>query len=201
MKRHINKPEANKETVSTGCLPLIILILMIIVILLVSYRNIKRDFFNIINGAADVQGFFSDIEESYIKNITSPDFIMPLNGNITSPYGERLNPFDNTTKEKHTGIDIDTNITTDVSASADGKVEKTGFDERFGNYIIIRHNKIYSTCYAHLEKPLVKTGDVVKSGEIIAIAGETGNATGKHLHFEIRKEEERVDPLKYLLSR
>lgn len=199
MKRQRQKQE---EYIATGggCLTFIVIILLITFIAVFSVKSTKQGLFNVINRTADVGAFFKDVKASYEKNITSPDFSLPLDGNITSPFGERLNPFDNNTKEKHTGIDIDTNITTDVIASADGEVEKIGFDERFGNYLILRHNNTYSTCYAHLEAVNVKEKDKVKKGNKIAVAGETGNATGKHLHFEIRKGEERVDPQKYIIN-
>lgn len=199
MKRQRQKQE---EYIATGggCLTFIVIILLITSIAVFSVKSTKQGLFNVINRTADVGAFFKDVKASYEKNITSPDFSLPLDGNITSPFGERLNPFDNNTKEKHTGIDIDTNITTDVIASADGEVEKIGFDERFGNYLILRHDKTYSTCYAHLEAVNVKEKDKVKKGNKIAVAGETGNATGKHLHFEIRKGEERVDPQKYIIN-
>ncbi len=203
MKRNERKPQkiqSNEERqgVRMGCLPFIIITLLIMAVVLFSYKGIKRDVLNIISGAADVECFFKDVRYSYQKNISSPDFIMPMDGNITSPFGERQNPFDPTQKEKHTGIDIDTNITTEVFSSQSGTVKKVGVDERFGNYIIIQHNDIFATCYAHLEETLVKENTKVKKGEKIGIAGETGRATGKHLHFEIRKEDERVDPQKYI---
>ncbi len=201
-KTQRNSNSHNKEqpqkAMKIGCLPFLILILIIFIIITFSYKGMKRDISNIFSGAADVECFFKDVKNSYLKNISSPDFILPLDGNITSPFGERKNPFDNTVTEKHTGIDIDTNITTDVFSSESGEIKKSGFDERFGNYIIIQHNDIYSTCYAHLEGALVKEGEKVEKGQKIGIAGETGRATGKHLHFEIRKDEERVDPQKYL---
>lgn len=183
-----------------GCLTFILLITVIAGILIFSLQKTKQGFFNVLNHTADVGAFVDDVKVSYEKNITSPNFSSPLDGNITSPFGERINPNDNTTKEKHTGIDIDTNLSFNVVASADGKVEKIGFDERFGNYIIIRHNETYSTCYAHLETIKAEENDDIKKGNLIGIAGDSGNATGKHLHFEIRKDDERVDPQKYIFK-
>ncbi len=203
MKRNTQKlkkvqNEQTQKNIKIGCMPFLILILIILTIIIFSYKGMKRDISNIIYGAADVECFFKEVKQSYQKNISSPDFILPLDGNITSPFGERKNPFDPSLTEKHTGIDIDTNITTDVFSSEKGTVEKTGFDERFGNYIIIRHDDIYRTCYAHLEGALVKENEKIEKGQKIAIAGETGRATGKHLHFEIRRKEERVDPQKFI---
>ncbi len=201
MKRNqqkIQQQTNESENRKSGCLTAFIIFFLITVLILFSYKSLKRDISNIISGAADVNGFFEDIKHSYKKNITSPDFILPLNGNITSFFGERKSPFDENVTEMHTGIDIDTNISTDVFSSEKGVVSKAGYDERMGNYLIIKHNDIYSTCYAHLEGAIVKENDEVEKGEKIAVAGETGRTTGKHLHFEIRREEERMDPMKYL---
>lgn len=197
MKRPRQKQE---EYIASGggCLTFLILILILSGIFIFAFHSTKQGFFNIINKNADVSTFVSEVKESYEKNISSPEFTVPLEGNITSPFGERINPNNQNEKEMHTGIDIDTNLGFNVTASAEGTVEKIGYDERFGNFVILRHTKTYSTCYAHLENVAIKEKEKVKSGELIGTAGETGNATGKHLHFEIRKGDERVDPQKYI---
>lgn len=199
MKRPHQKQE---EYIASGggCLTFILVVTLILGIVIFGIQSAKQGFFNILNRTADVGAFADDIRASYEKNITSPSFSVPLDGNITSPFGERINPNDGTTKENHTGIDIDTNLSFNVTASADGEVEKVGFDERFGNFVIIRHTKTYSTCYAHLEEVKVKEKAKIKKGNLVGTAGDTGNATGKHLHFEIRKNDERVDPQKYIFK-
>lgn len=199
MKRPHQKQE-EYITAGGGCLTFILVIILIFGAVIFGMQSSKQGFFNILNRTADVGAFVEDVKASYEKNITSPDFAVPLEGNITSPFGERINPNDNTTTEKHTGIDIDTNLSLKVTASADGEVQKVGFDERFGNFVILRHNKTYSTCYAHLEEVKVTEKEKIKKGRLVGIAGETGNATGKHLHFEIRKGDERVDPQKYIFK-
>lgn len=148
-------------------------------------------------GEADIGQFLKDVTASYQKNLTYPDFIYPLDGTITSPFGERMNPITNQ-PEEHTGIDIDVNQGTNVKAAADGTILKVGVDERFGNYIIISHNEVFTTCYAHLEQASRQEGEAVLQGDMIGIAGQTGNSTGPHLHFEIRKEEKRMNPVPFL---
>lgn len=70
----------------------------------------------------------------------------------------------------------------------------------YGNYVIIEHNDTYRTLYAHLKNVTVKKGERVKRGAIIGYMGNTGNAYGAHLHFEVRKNDKRIDPTKYIDS-
>lgn len=195
MKRENKK--LKEPTNGAGCLPFFVVVIVITAILFMGKSAFKKDFNYFIRGEADIKGFFSDIKNSYLENMTYPDFIMPLSGNITSPFGNRIHPITNT-QEKHTGIDIDINAGYDVKASSDGEIIKQATDERLGNYIIIKHKGSYFTCYAHLDSFKSAEGEYVKSGDIIGVAGSSGQVTGPHLHFEIRKGEERVDPLKYI---
>jgi murein DD-endopeptidase MepM/ murein hydrolase activator NlpD len=73
-----------------------------------------------------------------------------------------------------------------------------GRSANYGNYIILRHKNNFQTLYAKCQKILVKEGQPVKSGGIIALCGSTGLSTGPHLHFELRKDGEPVDPVKYM---
>ena len=180
-----------------GCLTFLLLIITVTAILTFSGGGIKKDFAYLMKGDANVFKFFDDIKKSYSENMTYPDFGIPLSGNITSAFGERIHPITNT-REMHTGVDIDINAGTDVLSAGNGIVKKTGTDERFGNYLIIEHNTSFSTCYAHLEEILKEEGDTVSKGDKIGIAGETGLATGKHLHFEVRKGEDRVNPQTFI---
>ena len=181
----------------TGCLPIIIFILALVVILASGQTTFRKNLDYFMRGEADIGQFVKEVTASYQKNLTYPAFSYPLGGTLTSPFGERINPITQQT-EQHTGIDIDINAGTDVKAAADGIISKVGTDERFGNYIIISHNEQFTTCYAHLEQATKQEGESVKQGDIIGIAGNTGNTTGPHLHFEIRKGEKRVNPIPFL---
>ncbi|MBQ7499873.1 MAG: M23 family metallopeptidase [Clostridia bacterium] len=125
--------------------------------------------------------------------------VFPLDGEITSYFGTRKDPFGSDSVETHLGIDIAGG--TDIYACSDGQVEKVGESESYGNYIVIRHNEKVESLYAHCEKIFVSGGDSVAAGDVIAKAGKTGNATGVHLHFEIRVNGNRVDPLDYVIYR
>ena len=148
-------------------------------------------------GEADVGAFLSDMEVSYQTHLTYPDFMMPISGSITSPFGERFNPLSNQS-EHHTGIDIDIAADNQVKAAANGVVAKIGVDERFGNYIILSHSGTFSTCYAHLESVSVTEGTQLSKGAPIGIGGASGTVTAPHLHFEIRKGEKRMNPMLFL---
>ncbi len=126
-------------------------------------------------------------------------FFWPLEGKISSQFGRRgLLGF-------HPGIDIPAPNGTPIRAAADGLVvASAGSLEGYSGYgriIIIEHGDGLRTIYAHNKKNLVRAGECVKIGDIIAEVGSSGDASGPHLHFEIRKNGKPVNPLKYLPSK
>lgn len=118
-------------------------------------------------------------------------FIFPVSGRITSYFGKRDGEF-------HSGIDITQDEGAPIKASCDGVVSYSNVMEGYGNVVILLHKDGFSTLYSHCKKALVKTGENVKQGDIIALVGKTGKATASHLHFEIRKNGIPQDPLLYL---
>ncbi|MFI3207253.1 MAG: peptidoglycan DD-metalloendopeptidase family protein [Clostridia bacterium] len=98
----------------------------------------------------------------------------------------------------HKGIDIAANYGEEVVASESGYVEEVYASSSWGNNILISHNNIYQTRYAHLSGFAVEVGDYVEQGQVIGYIGSTGNSTGNHLHYEIYFMGERVDPYPYL---
>lgn len=121
--------------------------------------------------------------------------IWPVTGTITSDFGNRGH-------RMHDGIDIAAPRGTPVRAAAAGEVVYS--DNRlsgYGRLIIIRHTGDLFTAYAHNQRNLVARGDKVKQGEIIARVGQTGRASGPHLHFEVRRGPTPVNPLVYLPRR
>ncbi|MCK5768184.1 MAG: LysM peptidoglycan-binding domain-containing protein [Candidatus Atribacteria bacterium] len=123
------------------------------------------------------------------------DFIWPVRGRVTSLYGQRIL---NGRTEFHTGIDIGSPTGTKIVAAESGKVSYAGYMRGYGNIVIISHNGGYSTVYAHNSVNLVKKGQSVKKGSAVGKVGRTGNATGPHLHFEIRLSGKPRNPLPYL---
>ncbi len=117
---------------------------------------------------------------------------------VTSDYGTRIHPITKT-KKFHKGIDIGAPQGTDVLAAADGKVVTAGWNSGgYGYYITINHGSGVVTLYGHNSKLLVKAGDTVKKGQVIAKVGSTGNSTGPHIHFEVLVNGSVVNPYNYL---
>lgn len=124
----------------------------------------------------------------------------PAGKYITSYYGYRTHPI--TGKwTMHSGIDIGAAGGTNILASEDGVVVTVIYGTTgYGYYVIVYHggDKGYSTLYAHCSKILVKVGDQVRRGQVIALVGTTGSSTGNHLHFEVRQNGATVNPLDYV---
>ncbi len=133
----------------------------------------------------------------------SAAIVFPLDGNITSLFSYRINPFydpasgEEPTYEFHRGIDISASKSRDILASADGTVTYTGYDPGYGYHIIIEH-EAFESLYAHCDTLFVSAGDIVRAGDSIAVAGSTGRSTGPHLHFEIRVDGLPADPLDFV---
>lgn len=109
-------------------------------------------------------------------------------GAVTSEFGWRWG-------KRHEGIDIGLPVGSDVKAADGGVVTLAAYSSSYGNYVIIDHGGNMSTLYAHNSKLLVKKGDKVYKGQIIAKSGNTGRSTGPHLHFEVRKNGVPQNPL------
>jgi murein DD-endopeptidase MepM/ murein hydrolase activator NlpD len=124
--------------------------------------------------------------------------IWPMKGWVTSRYGYRISSFSNE-KEFHNGIDIAAPEGEPIYAADSGTIVKVEFSpDGYGHYIILQHKNNFQTLYAKCEKILAEEGQAVKSGDIIATCGNSGRSTGPHLHFELRKNGEPIDPQKYV---
>jgi murein DD-endopeptidase MepM/ murein hydrolase activator NlpD len=149
------------------------------------------------------------IQRATLAKITSAQKTFMLqtipNGNplkelsVSAKFGYRIHPI---TKKKHfhNGIDLRAKRKTKVYAPADGVVKYTRSQLHggFGTMLKLTHNYGFSTIYGHLNRVLVKTGDVVKKGDVIALTGNTGFSTGPHLHYEIHYANKVVDPIDYI---
>lgn len=116
---------------------------------------------------------------------------------VSSDYGQRIHPLTGNL-DFHTGIDLSTDMGLPVKATADGIVSFSGWNGANGNVVAIEHGLGFRTLYGHNERNLVKTGQLVKRGDTVALLGSTGNATGPHVHYEIWHNERPVNPAKYL---
>jgi len=128
------------------------------------------------------------------KSYISRPFILPLESNITSPFGvARL--YNSTLKGYHSGTDFHAAMGTPVKAANDGKVVLVKKRFYAGGTVVIDHGEGIYTCYFHLSHFKVKKGERVKRGELIALSGKSGRVTGPHLHFSARICGVQVDPL------
>lgn len=125
------------------------------------------------------------------------DLITPVEGKLSSPFGPRIDPITQTSKF-HYGIDIDTEKDALIKAAAGGEVLEISEDKIYGKNIKIKHPDGTITVYAHCSKMYQIEGSKVDQGDIIAKVGDTGYSTGTHLHFEIWRNGEALDPALYI---
>lgn len=136
-------------------------------------------------------------EEKDINNIkATTTFIKPIEGTISSKYGQR-EPTTATVPKNHTGVDIATNMGTKIKSATSGEVVIASEEGDYGKHLKIQIGDV-SIIYAHCNNLYVKQGDQISQGQEIAEVGSTGNSTGPHLHFEIRISERTIDPQKIL---
>ena len=131
-------------------------------------------------------------DKEYIGGIMK--WPVPGASRITSEFGNRMHPILKI-KKFHTGIDIAAPTGTSVVAANAGSVIKAGWNDSYGYMVMIDHGGGIVTLYAHNSSLLVKTGDIVVTGDKIAKSGSTGMSTGPHVHFEVRKNGSYVDPI------
>lgn len=125
------------------------------------------------------------------------DYVRPVEGADSSGFGYRLHPIQGGVKF-HFGTDLAADSGAAVLAFADGTVSAAGTNPGYGNYMILEHEGGYSTVYAHLSAFTAGEGDQVSRGEEIGKVGQTGNATGPHLHFELLLDGRYINPEYYL---
>ncbi len=143
----------------------------------------------------ELQAYFQD-QKSLLASTPS---IWPARGWVTSDFGQRLDPY-TADRVMHGGIDIAAPHGKEVYAPSDGTVVFAGLEGGYGNVLVIDHGYGIKTRYGHLAKMLVKAGDKVKRGALIAAVGNTGRSTGPHLHYEVRVNGIPQNPRKFILE-
>ena len=133
----------------------------------------------------------SIMEDTLIFRFKTSSFYCTPTNHLYSAFGPRRG-------RQHKGIDTDLNIGDTLRTVFDGKIRYANYVSGFGNLVIIRHYNGLETYYAHQSKILVEPGDLLSAGDVIGLGGETGNALGPHLHFEIRYMDNAFDPEKVI---
>lgn len=142
--------------------------------------------------------------EPVIRAWSHTPSIPPTAGYLSSGYGVRVSPFSRANEAGdgllgyHSGIDISNALDTPIQATADGDVVEAGWMDRYGWGVRVRHTSEQETLYAHLNHLQVKVGQKVSRGDILGTMGRSGNATGVHLHYEVRLNGKPTNPQPYL---
>lgn len=141
----------------------------------------------------------TQVAEQRSTQWASTPSIWPVRGWVTSAFGPRVSPF--TEKPAwHDGLDIGAQANSPVQAPALGRVVTVAFDSKMGNMVKLDHGYGIETVYGHLAKSLVKEGQRVKRGDVVALVGSTGLSTGPHLHYMVKKNGQALDPTKFILD-
>ena len=123
--------------------------------------------------------------------------IPPCEGTITSPWGDRVHPISGEVRH-HAGVDIGVDYGVPIVASANGIVTMASWYGGYGKAVMLDHGSGIKTLYGHNSKILVKEGDIVHQGQVIALAGSTGYSTGPHCHFEVLQNDNDINPFTFI---
>lgn len=170
-------------------------------------RGIKN--FNLQNAGGVVEDFnLTDINKmaefydtkvkDLEKTLVQTPLGYPVNGEITSTFGYRNNPFGGYKTEYHGGLDFRGKVGEPIQATAKGKVVFAGYKGGYGRCVIVKHSKLFTTLYGHLSKVLVKVNEEVESGQNVGLLGSSGRSTGPHLHYEVHQNNIKKDPELFL---
>lgn len=146
-------------------------------------------------GFSELVGFLEDRK----LLLASTPSIMPTPGRVSSGFRRRNDPFTGN-RVWHLGLDISTDMGTPVRAPADGVVTAVGRNDILGNLLALDHGYGYLTRYGHNSKIIVRAGQQVRRGQVIALVGNTGRSTGPHLHYEVYHNGVPVDPEDYIIN-
>lgn len=153
---------------------------------------------NDIISSTEISTFYEGYLKRIIHDISYTPLGLPFHGSVTSTFGHRENPFGGNDIETHKGLDISGPTGAPVKAMAKGEVAFAGTKGGFGNCIVLKHDNGFETLYGHLSKILVHPGEQIEVGEQIGDIGSTGRSTGPHLHYEVHRYGQKIDPKNFL---
>lgn len=146
----------------------------------------------------DLSAYYENTLKVLDEKLSMVPVGMPYNGEITSHFYYRSNPFSKGGREFHSGIDIRGAKGDPAKTTADGVVKFAGYKGGYGYVVMVEHEEDFETRYAHLSKLKVKKGDKVSVGDVIGLIGSTGRSTGPHLHYEILYKGKKLDPKTFM---
>ncbi len=153
---------------------------------------------NDILSSEEITEFYDKYLDKMIYNISYTPIGLPFHGTITSTFGHRENPFGGSSVETHKGLDIRGPMGAPIKAMAKGKVIFAGRKGGYGNCIILKHGNGFETLYGHLSKIDVKPGENIDIAQHIGNIGSTGRSTGPHLHYEVHRNGQRINPESFI---
>ena len=157
-------------------------------------------------GLAALEGKMAQLEreihvyESVLRERGYTPTVWPVIGKLEGGFGGRRNPFGGGSYEFHSGQDIEADMGAPIVSGASGKVSFVGWQNGYGQLIVIDHGGGLTTRYGHLSHIDVELGQILSRGQFIGRVGSTGRSTGPHLHYEVRINDQAVNPLQYLLT-
>ena len=140
------------------------------------------------------------VYESVLRERGYTPTVWPVMGKLEGGFGGRRNPFGGGSYEFHSGQDIEAAMGAPIVSGASGKVSFVGWQNGYGQLIVIDHGGGLTTRYGHLSHIDVELGQTLSRGQFIGRVGSTGRSTGPHLHYEVRINDQAVNPLQYLLT-
>ena len=143
-------------------------------------------------------GSFARDTGNLLEVLQSVPLGLPHSGALSSPFGDRANPFSGRGSESHGGLDFKGAHGEPVRATAAGRVVGAGWQGGYGNLVEVAHAHGYNTLYAHLSRVEVTKGQQLAAGDTVGLLGSTGRSTGPHLHYEVQRRGERLDPEHFL---
>lgn len=164
-----------------------------------SPRDLRRHFSSLDRRSINLETELRQLQDYYTNQailLSKTPAIMPVRGYPSGAFGYRGDPFSGE-REFHTGIDISAPRGQKVIATADGFVSFAGHRFAYGRLVVLDHRLGITTRYGHLDRIAVKTGQRVKKGDIIGYVGSSGRTTGVHLHYEVRLNEQPLNPLRF----
>jgi murein DD-endopeptidase MepM/ murein hydrolase activator NlpD len=142
--------------------------------------------------------FYEEQSVVFLNTLENTPTGFPYNGPVSSGYGYRTNPFGGRSGEFHPGIDFKGQIGDPIYATASGFVQRCDWYNGYGNAVVITHENGLQTLFGHMSRVNVVQGQKVAAGDLIGFLGTTGRSTGPHVHYEIRRDGDDIDPVPFL---